>query len=114
MAVAANNLLRCLFGAGAVAAAVPLIERIWMGWMCTFVAGIWLVFSLLLWAVYKWEYGWREQKRLKEGETADEKVGKVGSNKGEEFKVGEPPEKRLHASHESKCQDSNGITTNFA
>jgi hypothetical protein len=88
-AVAANNLFRCLFGAGAVAAAVPLIERIGMGWTCTFVAGLWLVFSPLLWAVYKWGYGWREQKRLKEGEKAEEKVGNIGgSNKGEGFTVG--------------------------
>jgi len=38
-AVAANNLFRCLFGAGAVAAAVPLIERIGMGWTCTSLRG---------------------------------------------------------------------------
>ncbi|KAF8855899.1 MFS general substrate transporter [Acephala macrosclerotiorum] len=36
-AMAASNLFRCLFGAGAVAAAVPLIERIGMGWTGTFV-----------------------------------------------------------------------------
>lgn len=80
-AVAANNLFRCLFGAGAVAAAVPLIERIGMGWTCTFVAAIWLVFSPLLWAVYKLGYGWREQKRIEKGERAEEKVDKIkGTN----------------------------------
>ncbi len=87
-AVAANNLFRCLFGAGAVAAAVPLIERIGMGWTCTFVGGLWLVFSPMLWAVYKWGYGWREEKRVKEGEvtggqakkeeTVKEKVERFG------------------------------------
>jgi hypothetical protein len=82
--VAANNLFRCLLGAGAVVATIPLIERTGMGWTCTFVAEIWSVFSLLLWAVYKWGYGWREQKRLKEREVAEEKVGKTaGSNEGE-------------------------------
>jgi MFS family permease len=111
-AVAANNLFRCLFGAGAVAAAVPLIERIGMGWTCTFVAGIWLVFSPLLWAVYKWGYGWREKKRLKEGETAEEKVDKIGgSNERDEFRVGDRPGKGLRKSHESECRNSNGITT---
>lgn len=71
-AVAANNLFRCVFGAGAVAAAVPLIDRIGMGWMCTFVAGIWLVFSPMLWAVYKWGYAWRDQKRASQGENIEE------------------------------------------
>jgi hypothetical protein len=52
-AVAANNLFRCLFGAGAVVAAIPFIKRTGMSWMCTFVAGIWSVFSPLLWVVYK-------------------------------------------------------------
>ena len=56
-AVSANNLFRYLFGDGAVPAAIPLIERIGMGCTCTFAAGIWLVFSPLLWAVYKWGYG---------------------------------------------------------
>jgi hypothetical protein len=70
-AVAANNLSRCLFGAGAVAAVVPLIERIGMGWTCTFVAGIWVLFSPMLWMVYKRGYRWREQKRLKEGEMVE-------------------------------------------
>lgn len=71
-AVAANNLFRCLFGAGAVAAAIPLVERIGMGWTCTFVAGIWLTFSPMLWAVYKWGYGWRETKRLREDQKTRE------------------------------------------
>jgi hypothetical protein len=65
-AAAANNLVRCPFGAGAVAAAVPLINKIGMGWACTFVAGVWLVTSPMLWAVFKWGHGWREEKRIKE------------------------------------------------
>ena len=65
-AVAANNLVRCLFGAGAVAAVVPLIERIGMGWTGTLVAAIWLVFSPCLWAVFMWGQGWREKKRREE------------------------------------------------
>ncbi|KAL4966064.1 putative MFS transporter [Aspergillus stella-maris] len=61
-AVAASNLFRCLMGAGAVAAATPLIERVGMGWMATLVAGVWVVVSPCLWIVYyrnrghlKWE-----------------------------------------------------------
>ncbi|OKL60718.1 hypothetical protein UA08_03990 [Talaromyces atroroseus] len=64
-AVAANNLWRCLTAAGAVAAASPLIERIGIGWTASFIALLWLVFSPLLWAVYRWGYGWRENLRRK-------------------------------------------------
>jgi hypothetical protein len=64
-AAAASNLIRCPFGAGAVAAAVPLISRIGMGWACTFVAGIWLAISPMLWVVFRRGHAWREEKRLK-------------------------------------------------
>lgn len=76
-AVAANNLFRCLFGAGAVAAAVPLIEKIGMGWTCTFVSGIWLVFSPMLWVVFKLGYQWREMKRLKDEKKQEDAVASV-------------------------------------
>lgn len=39
-AQAANQLYRCLFGAGAVAAAVPLIDRIGVGWTGTCIAAL--------------------------------------------------------------------------
>lgn len=65
-ATAANNLFRCLFGAGAVAVAVPMIDRIGVGWTGTFVAGLWIVFSPGLWAVKRWGQGWREEKRSNE------------------------------------------------
>ncbi|RAO73429.1 uncharacterized protein BHQ10_009441 [Talaromyces amestolkiae] len=68
-AVAAINLWRCLTGAGAVAAAGPLIERIGIGWTATFIAFLWLTFSPLVWAVYKWGYVWREDLRKKRGST---------------------------------------------
>jgi hypothetical protein len=75
-AVAANNLIRCPFGAGAVAVAVPLIKRIRMGWTRTFVAGIWIGFSPMVWAVFRWGYGWRKEKRLKnEEQTEDVEIG---------------------------------------
>ncbi|KAL2842909.1 putative MFS transporter [Aspergillus pseudoustus] len=61
-AVAANNLFRCLMGAGAVAVAKPLIDKIGVGWTGTLVAGVWVVLSPCLWAVYLWGYRWREQK----------------------------------------------------
>lgn len=69
-AVAASNLVRCTLGAGAVAAVIPVVERIGFGWTGTAVAGIWLGCSPLLWVVMRWGYGWREEKakRLKEKE----------------------------------------------
>ena len=65
-AMAGNNLVRCAVGAGAVAAAVPLINKIGIGWTGTFVAGLWVVTSPLLWVVMKYGTKWRREKRLRE------------------------------------------------
>lgn len=64
-AVAANNLSRCLLGAGAVAVANPLIERIGIGWTATFIAFLWIAFSPFMWLVYKRGHEWRETLRIK-------------------------------------------------
>ncbi|KAI5458807.1 major facilitator superfamily domain-containing protein [Mariannaea sp. PMI_226] len=58
-AVAANNLARCLVGAGAAAIANPLIDRIGLGWTSVFVAALWLAFSSLLWVVMLKGEKWR-------------------------------------------------------
>ncbi|PYH49358.1 MFS general substrate transporter [Aspergillus saccharolyticus JOP 1030-1] len=63
-AVAANNLFRCLLGAGATAVAAPLIGRIGMGWTATVMAGVWVVGSPCLWMVYWWGFGWRRQRSV--------------------------------------------------
>ncbi|XHG02959.1 hypothetical protein AWENTII_006279 [Aspergillus wentii] len=65
-AVAANNLLRCLMGAGATALASPLIDRIGIGWTAVFIAGVWVVFSPCLWAVFVWGHKWRYALLAKE------------------------------------------------
>ena len=76
-AVAANNLFRCLLGAGAVALADPLIQRIGLGWTATFIAGVWFVFSPCLWGVYFYGHQWRgakeEKKKKESGEGKDVK-----------------------------------------
>ncbi|KAL4955446.1 major facilitator superfamily domain-containing protein [Aspergillus filifer] len=72
-AVAASNLFRCLLGAGAVAAATPLIERIGMGWMATLVAGIWVVMSPCLWVVYYRGFCWRGKKEKEKGKEEKDK-----------------------------------------
>ncbi|KAI0880508.1 MFS general substrate transporter [Annulohypoxylon maeteangense] len=59
-AVAANNLCRCLVGAGAAAVASPLIDRIGVGWTAVFVAGLWVILSPLLWLVIVKGPKWRQ------------------------------------------------------
>lgn len=58
----ANNLFRCCFGAGAVAAAVPLINFIGIGWTSTLIGFIWVAFSPFLWGVYFWGHDYRKTK----------------------------------------------------
>jgi MFS family permease len=67
-AVAASNLFRCLLGAGAVAAATPLINVIGIGWAGTLLALIWVIFSPLLWATLKWGHAWRREERKRRDE----------------------------------------------
>jgi hypothetical protein len=65
-ATAAMNLARCLMGAGAVAAVIPILQRIGIGWTSVFIAGAWLVFSPIMFIVVKFGPRWREEKRVKE------------------------------------------------
>ncbi|KAL4895505.1 major facilitator superfamily domain-containing protein [Aspergillus ambiguus] len=67
-AQAANNLLRCLFAAGAAALASPLIDCMGIGWTGTFVAAVWAAFSPCLWLVYRRGHRWREDLRIKREE----------------------------------------------
>ena len=64
-ATAANNLVRCLMGAGGVAAVQPLLSKIGNGWTATIVASILLVLSPMLWAVLKWGRRWRAELERK-------------------------------------------------
>ena len=63
-AMAANNLFRCLVSAGATAIAVPLIDRIGIGWTSVFIAGVWLCFSPCLWLVLVYGAEWRQEKKI--------------------------------------------------
>ncbi|KAJ5513753.1 hypothetical protein N7463_003305 [Penicillium fimorum] len=60
-AAAANNLFRCLMGAGATAIASPLIKSIGIGWTATFIAGLWVLGSPALWVVFYRGYRWRRE-----------------------------------------------------
>ncbi|KAI1332353.1 chloramphenicol resistance protein [Xylariaceae sp. FL0255] len=61
-ATAANNLCRCLLGAGATAAIEPLIDAIGRGWAFTLVALVILVPSPVLWLIAERGPKWRREK----------------------------------------------------
>lgn len=65
-AVAANNLCRCLMGAGTTAFVGPLINAIGIGWTATLVAGLWVLFTPLLWIVYLQGHAWRKKAASQE------------------------------------------------
>ncbi|KAH6871770.1 major facilitator superfamily domain-containing protein [Thelonectria olida] len=69
-AVAANNLARCLVGAGAAAIATPMIDRLGLGWTSILVAGVWTLLSPLLWLVMLKGEKWREGVRNQRGSEA--------------------------------------------
>ena len=64
-ATAANNLFRCLLGAGSTAVVVPMIDRMGVGWSYTFASLVWIAFSPLLWALMKYGPKWRKEKKTK-------------------------------------------------
>lgn len=72
-ATAANNLLRCLLGAGATAVVQPMLQGMGRGWTFTFVALVLFALSPTLWVVYFKGISWRETRRLRTEKVEDEK-----------------------------------------
>ncbi|CAK4024176.1 related to dityrosine transporter [Lecanosticta acicola] len=64
-ATAANNLVRCLLGAGATAVIIYMIDAMGRGWCFTFIALVVVALSPILWALERWGPGWREARRLR-------------------------------------------------
>lgn len=65
-ASAANNLTRCLLGAGATSAVLPMISALGVGWTFTILGlGLWLT-SPMLWLVYFKGMEWRKQRNRRE------------------------------------------------
>ena len=58
-ALAGMNMYKFLVGAGAVAAVLPLIDVIGIGWVGTIVAGMWFLASPGLWMIYVYGHAWR-------------------------------------------------------
>ncbi|KAI0467740.1 major facilitator superfamily domain-containing protein [Xylaria cf. heliscus] len=85
-ATAANNLTRCLVGAGASAFINPLITAVGVGWAFTIIALSYVVFFPALWLVLRNGVKWRAERARKEAlrqqqsekntETSGHKVGK--------------------------------------
>ena len=80
---AANNLFRCLLGAGSTAVVVPMIERMGVGWAYTFASLVWIALSPTLWLLLKYGPGWRKEKKEKEDreKTADAKKAELTETK---------------------------------
>jgi MFS family permease len=65
-ATAANNLVRCLLGAGASAVVIPLVDAIGIGWTCTLASFVWAGFSTpLIFILMKYGPQWRAQTKAK-------------------------------------------------
>jgi predicted MFS family arabinose efflux permease len=64
-ATAANQFVRCLIGAGAVAAVNPMLYSLGRGWTTTLIALVWVATSSMWWAVIFWGPKWRKAKRSK-------------------------------------------------
>jgi len=64
-AVAANNLVRCVFGAGGTAVVESMLRAMGRGWMYTFWALVLVLFSPILWLLSTRGPGWREQRRVR-------------------------------------------------
>lgn len=67
-ATAANNLLRCLFGAGALAVVDPMIQKMGIGGTFSLLVGVLFLFSPVYWGLYFWGLGIRQKKYAKQQE----------------------------------------------
>ena len=72
-ATAAMNLARCWLGAGAVAAVIPLLSAIGIGWVSVLVSGIWFLMSPIILLVMKKGPEWRKEKKAKQEKKKREK-----------------------------------------
>lgn len=80
-ATAANNLTRCLLGAGATAAIVPLINVIGKGWSYTLLGLLLIGTSPMLWYVYFRGKDMREKRRLRDEKARLKKESRKRRNK---------------------------------
>lgn len=86
-ATAANNVVRCLLGAGATAAVVPMIDAMGRGWTFTFLTLFLVATSPMLWVVYYRGMQWRGERLERE-----EKARKLKQEKLDRLEGGEKAE----------------------
>jgi hypothetical protein len=82
-ATAANNLMRCLLGAGATGVITPMINAMGRGWYFTFLGLFLVVSSPMLWMIYFKGMQWREERRIRT-ETNDKEGEKDRAARAEE------------------------------
>jgi MFS family permease len=73
---AANNLVRCWFGAAAAAVVSYMLNGMGWGWCFVLLGLLQLLSLLILWPVWKWGMAWREQRRVRIEKRKREKEGK--------------------------------------
>ncbi|KAF2137991.1 uncharacterized protein K452DRAFT_235102 [Aplosporella prunicola CBS 121167] len=86
-ATAANNLVRCLVGAGGSGVVIFMIKAMGRGWCFTLHALIVLAASPILWVLVKWGPTWREKRRVRAEEATKRKEEKRMREKGENERV---------------------------
>jgi MFS family permease len=77
-ATAANNLVRCLLGAGATGVVIYMIDAMGRGWCFTFIAAVVAVLSPILWVLERWGPGWREARRVRAEAAKERKADAAG------------------------------------
>ena len=82
-ATAANNLCRCLLGAGATAVIEPMLQAMGRGWCFTFISLVLLATSPILYSVYAKGMEWREERRIKEERSRQKKDAKKAGREEE-------------------------------
>lgn len=71
-ATAANNLVRCLLGAGGTGIITIMIDHMGRGWCFTFIALVCIATSPMLWIEFKWGPVWREERMVRIDKQAGE------------------------------------------
>ena len=102
---AANNLSRCLLGAGATAVIEPMLQAMGRGGCYSFIAGVIVVMSPLLWVEMENGPRWREERRLR-GEKSKEKKEARSSPATREGHLASPEQSEKRVSGEQRAVES--------
>ena len=73
-ATAANNLVRCLFGAAGTAIINIMVDHMGRGWCFTFLALVCIAAMPMLWVELKWGPVWREERMIRMDKQKEERA----------------------------------------